>query len=281
MVSQVKVKNNKEGKIIKINKDLYTVKLNDSVLSCYVRGKLKNEKLVVGDNVKVDIENKMIEELIPRKNSLIRPLVANIDKLFIVVSTTIPSFSEFLLDKMIVLSSLENIEPIIIITKLDESEYKTKKYVTSIMKYYKKYYKVYKNTEIRKIEKEIKNSTVALCGQTGAGKSTLLNKIDKKLKLNTGEVSKSLGRGKHTTRIVELININDGLIADTPGFSSLELTCKKEQIKEVFPEFKVNCKYTGCLHIKENGCEVIEKVKNNKILKSRYESYLKLIKEVD
>ena len=133
----------------------------------------------------------------------------------------------------------------------------------------------------KKNQKEIKNSTVALCGQTGAGKSTLLNKIDKKLKLNTGEVSKSLGRGKHTTRIVELININDGLIADTPGFSSLELTCKKEQIKEVFPEFKVNCKYTGCLHIKENGCEVIEKVKNNKILKSRYESYLKLIKEVD
>ena len=150
----------------------------------------------------------------------------------------------------------------------------------STLKYYKKIgYKVYKNTEIRKIRKELKNSVSALGGQTGAGKSTLLNKIDKNLNLKTGEVSEALGRGKHTTRLVTLIPTCKGIIADTPGFSSLELNYKWNEISDGFKEFGYNCKYNTCNHTNINGCDVIKRVNAGKILKSRYDSYVKLIKE--
>ena len=270
----------KEGKIVKINKDLYTVLCDERVLSCYVRGKLKEDKLTVGDNVLVDVNSLTIEKQLPRKNTLIRPLVSNIDVLFIVVSTEVPAFSEYLLDKMLSLSIYNKIEPIIIVTKLDKISRKERKRIIKVLSYYKKYFKVYKNTSIRKIVKEIKGKTVALCGQTGAGKSTLLNKIDKNLKLNTDEVSYSLGRGKHTTRLVELMKVKGGFIADTPGFSSLDLNIERNELKHTFPDFNYVCKYKSCNHVSEDGCEVIKAVKNGKILKSRYENYLKLLKEI-
>lgn len=268
------------GKIISINKDLYTVMCDNSVFPCSVRGKLKNIKLTVGDNVCIDEINKTIEEVDKRKNTLIRPLVSNIDKLFIVVSTHLPKFSSYLLDKFLVLSEVNNIIPVIIVTKLDLCSKSEKKEVISILKYYKKIgYKVYTNKDIRKIKKEMKNSVIALAGQTGAGKSTLLNKIDKNLNLKTGEVSEALGRGKHTTRIVELIPVNDCLIADTPGFSSLELDLTKEEIRDGFIEFGYDCKYNSCIHINNEGCSVKTRVERGKILRSRYENYLKLIDE--
>lgn len=269
----------KEGKIVKINKDLYTVLSEESVLSCYVRGKLKNDKLTVGDNVSVDLNSLTIEKQLPRKNSLVRPLVSNIDSLFIVVSTEVPAFSEYLLDKMLSLAIYNKIKPIIIVTKLDKIKRNERNNILKVLKYYKKYFSVYKNTEIRKIVREINGKTVALCGQTGAGKSTLLNRIDKNLKLSTDEVSYTLGRGKHTTRLVELIKVKGGFIADTPGFSSLDLDISKDELKYTFPDFMVQCKYKSCNHIKEDGCKVIERVKTNKILYSRYENYLKLLKE--
>ena len=270
----------KEGKIVKINKDLYTVLCDERVLSCYVRGKLKEDKLTVGDNVLVDVNSLTIEKQLPRKNSLIRPLVSNIDVLFIVVSTEVPAFSEYLLDKMLSLSIYNKIKPIIIVTKLDKISRKERKRIIKVLSYYKKYFKVYKNTQVRKIVKEIKGKTIALCGQTGAGKSTLLNKIDRSLKLNTDEVSYSLGRGKHTTRLVELMKVKGGFIADTPGFSSLDLNIDKDELKYTFPDFDYVCKYKSCNHVKEDGCEVIKALNNKKILKSRYENYLKLLKEI-
>ena len=272
--------NFKEGKIVKINKDLYTVLSNESVLSCYVRGKLKSDKLTVGDNVLVDVKSLTIEKQLPRKNTLIRPLISNIDILFIVVSTEIPAFSEYLLDKMLSLSIYNKIKPVIIVPKLDKISRKEKLQIIKILSYYKKYFKVYKNTQIRKIVKEIKGKTIALCGQTGAGKSTLLNKIDKSLSLNTDEVSYSLGRGKHTTRLVELMKVKGGFIADTPGFSSLDLNINKDELKYTFPDFNYQCKYKSCNHINEDGCEVIKALNNKKILKSRYENYIKLLKEI-
>lgn len=272
--------NNKEAKIISINKDLYTVKNNNSVFLCSVRGKLKNIKLTVGDNVLINEETKTIEEALPRKNTLIRPLISNIDKLFIVVSTHLPEFSTYLLDKFLVLSEINSIEPIIIITKTDICSKKELKNVKTCVKYYKKIgYKVFYNKDIRKIKREMKDNVIAVAGQTGAGKSTLLNKIDKKLNLKTGEVSTALGRGKHTTRLVELLSVNNTLIADTPGFSSLELDITKDEIKDGFIEFGYNCKYNTCNHVNNDGCSVIERVNKGKILKSRYESYLKLINE--
>ena len=197
------------------------------------------------------------------------------------MSTHIPVWSTYLLDKFIVLAEANNIEPIICVTKLDLLSLKEKTSILKELKYYKKLgYKVIKNTEVNKIKKEIKNKTVCLTGQTGAGKSTLLNKIDKTLNLKVDEVSKSLKRGKHTTRLVELMEINNGLIADTPGFSSLELNMDKNDIKNHFKEFNIACKYKTCNHIKEEGCKVIELVNKNKILKSRYENYLKLLESV-
>ncbi len=268
------------GKIININKDLYTVIYNNSVFPCYVRGKLRGFKLTVGDNVIFDKDNLTIEEVTPRKNTLIRPLISNIDKLFIVTSTHLPEFSTYLLDKFLVLSEVNNIKPIIIITKLDICNKSEKREVLKSAKYYRKIgYKVYTNKDIRKIKKEMKSSVIALAGQTGAGKSTLLNKIDKTLNLKTGEVSTHLGRGKHTTRMVSLIPINDTLIADTPGFSSLELDMSKEEVMSGFIEFGYKCKYSSCTHINNDGCSVIDRVNKGVILKSRYENYLKLIKE--
>lgn len=276
-----------EGLIIKINSDLYTVKLeNEEILDCKCRGKFRNDKLkpLVGDKVKVDTEKKVVGKVYERKNELIRPSVANIDKLIIVVSTSIPKFSSFLLDKFLVIAHKNNIEPIIVITKMDLISRKLKKEVNLYIKYYKKIgYKVYKNKEIRKIKNEFNNSIVSLMGQTGAGKSTLLNKIDKTLNLKTNEVSKSLGRGKHTTRVVELHKIGTGMCADTPGFSSLELyNITKEDIKNAFIEFSKNCKYKTCMHVKEEGCSVLKQKQkeNNKVFDSRYNNYIKLLEEV-
>ena len=272
----------KEGKLININKNLYTIMSDsNSVFECSVRGKLRNDELIVGDNVLFDKNSKTIEKIHERKNSLIRPLVSNIDKLLIITSTHIPKFSTYLIDKFIVIALQNNIEPIIIITKEDLLKFKEKLIVRRYMKYYKKQgYKVYLNTQINKIKKEFKYSVVALCGQTGAGKSTLLNKIDPSLKLQTDDISLSLGRGKHTTRMVTLYKVSNGLVADTPGFSSVDLNVKKDELKNYFIEFGYNCKYKSCNHTNEDGCTVIEKVKHKKILKSRNENYLKIYEEL-
>ncbi len=269
------------GRLININKDLYTITENNSVFLCTARGKIRNEKLIVGDIVEFNPEEKTIEKVLPRKNSLIRPLVSNIDKLFIVTSVHIPKFSSYLIDKFIVIALQNNIEPLIIITKEDLISKKEKKEIRNYLKYYKSLgYKVYFNNNIRKIKKEIKSSLIALAGQTGAGKSTLLNKIDKNLKLETNEVSLALGRGKHTTRMVTLHKIAGGYIADTPGFSSLEVDIPKEELKNYFIEFEYNCKYNTCNHIKENNCDVIERVNKEEIPKERYENYKKLYEEI-
>jgi ribosome biogenesis GTPase len=152
-----------------------------------------------------------------------------------------------------------------------------KKYIN----YYRKLgIKVYVNTSLNKIKKEFIGSVVALCGQTGSGKSSLLNRLDVSLKLKTGEVSLSLGRGKHTTRLVELLEVNNGLIADTPGFSSLDICIDRKDIKKYYPDFNKSCKYRTCLHIKEDGCKIIELVNKGKIPNWRYENYIKFMEEV-
>ena len=236
---------------------------------------------VVGDNVIVDINTKTIEKVETRKNYLERPLIANIDKLLIVMSTSIPAFSSYLIDKFLLIAYKNQIEPIIVITKTDMITMKEKSEVKKYINYYRKLgIKVYINSSVSKIKKEFASSVVALCGQTGAGKSTLLNKVDASLSLKTGEVSESLGRGKHTTRLVELLEVNDGLIADTPGFSSLELNIPKKEIKKYYYDFNKPCKYRSCLHIKEEGCSIIEAVNKGKIPEWRYQNYLKFMEEV-
>ena len=143
------------------------------------------------------------------------------------------------------------------------------------MDYYKKIgYEVYDNRNIAEIKKIFKNKITVLTGQSGAGKSTLLNKIDPKLNLKTDEISVALGRGKHTTRHVELLEIEDGLVADTPGFSSLDfIGMTNEDIRDNFIEFnlyKEGCKYRDCMHLNEDECGIKS---NPNIIKSRYDNY--------
>lgn len=271
------------GKIICINKYMHKVLLsNNTIIDTRTRGKLRNNKItpVVGDNVEVDVKNKTIERVLERKNYLDRPLIANIDKLLIVMSTSIPIFSTYLIDKFLLIAYSHDIEPIIIVTKMDMISMKEKMEIKKYISYYRHLgIKVYVNTSVKKIKNEFKNSVVALCGQTGSGKSSLLNKVDASLKLKTGEVSLSLGRGKHTTRLVELLEVNDGLIADTPGFSSLEINMDKRDIRKYYKDFNYSCKYRSCIHVKEDGCKIINLVEKGKIPSWRYENYLKFIEE--
>ena len=220
-------------------------------------------------------------KVLPRKNSLIRPPIANIDQALIVTNVK-PSFDTNLLDKLLCIIEYNNIIPIICFTKLDllneEELININKYIT----YYKKIgYQVFINTEIEEIKKIFNEKITVLTGQTGAGKSTLINKLDSKFNIKTGEISKALGRGKHTTRHVELHKLYNGLVADTPGFSNVDFDdMSKEDIRDNFIEFneyKDNCKFRDCMHKNENICEIKNKVEEKEIIESRYENYLNFI----
>ena len=275
-----------EGKIIKIVSNLYSVKINnDEIIECRARGKFRKEEItpLVGDLCKIDYDNKYILEILPRKNYLMRPMIANVDAALIVVSVKEPNLSLNLLDKMISIISINDIEPVICFSKLDLLKNMEKKEIKKLIKYYKKIgYKVLTNKEPRKIIKLLKNKIVVITGQTGAGKSTLLNKLDKNLNLKTDEISSALGRGKHTTRHVELFKFKNCYIADTPGFSSLDFKeWTKEDIKKSFKEFQnFNCEYKDCMHNKEKNCAVRNAVEKKEILQSRYENYLNFIKNM-
>lgn len=272
------------GKIIKILSNDYTIKLsNNEIIITKARGVFRNKNItpLVGDNVIVNIDKKVIDEILPRENELIRPPVANIDQAIIVVSCIKPDFSSNLLDKMLDIIEYNNIIPIIVITKYDLLQ--DTSYIDDVIKYYKFIgYKVFINSEIDEIKKLFNNKVTILTGQTGVGKSTLINKIGD-MTLATNEISEALGRGKHTTRHVELYELLGGLIADTPGFSSLSfIDMTKEDIRDNFIEFNIykdKCKYRDCMHINEEECGIKRKVNENIISKERYENYIKYIEE--
>ena len=273
------------GRIIKIVSNDYTVKCEDgNTYICKARGVFRNKKItpLVGDFVKITKEKKLIEEIMKRKNELIRPPVSNIDIALVVTSAKEPDFSSNLLDKMIDIIEFNNIMPVICISKYDLLD--NTKEMDEIIEYYKKIgYKVFINTQIEDIKKIFKDNVTILTGQTGVGKSSLINRLEKSMDLKTGEISKALGRGKHTTRHTELFELFDGYVADTPGFSSLNfIGMNKEDIRDNFIEFneyKDKCKYRDCMHVNEDDCEIKRRVSNNEILKSRYDNYVKFILE--
>ena len=266
------------GKIIKNISNDYTIDSNGNLYTCKPRGKfrLNNQTPLVGDIVIFDEINKYITEILPRKNELIRPNVANIDIAVIVTSVKEPTLDTNLLDKNLTIISYNNIEPIIFFTKIDLLNEFEKKELTNLIKYYQEIgYQV--STEPVDLLNKIKNKVVVFTGQSGAGKSTLLNKLEPNLKLKTDKISKALGRGKHTTRHSELYQIHDTFIVDTPGFSKLDFHNMtnldiRDNMKEMFDNVH-NCKYKDCMHIKEDGCYVKKLLQENKILQTRYENY--------
>ena len=273
-----------QGQIVKIISDLHFVSYEDCVYPCKCRGIFRKEHIipVVGDYVLFNSEKKLIEKILPRKNEFQRPKVSNVDQAFLITSLKHPDFSLNLLDKLLVLMEMNNVEPIICITKKDlinEEEFAD---INNCLEYYKRIgYKVVFNTELDKIKDLLMDKTSVFTGQTGAGKSTLLNKLNPEWNLDTGEISLALGRGRHTTRVVELFELFGGKVMDTPGFSALDFKNSKiEDIRNAFVEFELYpCPFRDCNHIKEGECEVKSAVDANNIMKSRYDNYLSFIEE--
>ncbi len=273
-----------KGIIIKNISNDYTVRSNGIDYVCKPRGKFRNLNItpLVGDIVEFDEQNNYLLEIQKRKNELVRPPVANIDQAVIVMSIAKPDFSDNLLDKLLCVIEFNNIKPIICFTKLDLLEQDEIDCANRFIEYYKKIgYDVYKNTELDKIKTIFKDKVTVFTGQSGAGKSTLLNKLNPSLNIKTDEISIALGRGKHTTRHVELINLFNGLVADTPGFSSLSfIDMTRDDIRDNFIEFnnyRDKCAYKDCKHHLEEDCEIKRQLQQHNILNSRYENYIKFI----
>lgn len=274
------------GRVIKLISNTWTVNLNNQYIDCKSVGKFRHLNIspLVGDMVEVDEENSIITNILPRKNELVRPPISNIDQAIIITSCIEPSFSSNLLDKMLVVIEYNNIKPVICFTKYDLLKDTTE--IDEIINYYKEIgYNVFINNELDKIKSILNGKISVLTGQTGVGKSSLLNSLKLDLNLPTGEISKALGRGRHTTRHVELLEIADGLVADTPGFSSLDfIGMNKDDIKDNFIEFYNNedkCRYQDCHHIKEEGCYIKKLVSDQVIRKTRYDNYVKFIESID
>ena len=274
------------GRIVRIISNLYTVACEDELYACRARGKFRNEHIVpvVGDNVVIDVEKQVITDILPRTNELYRPVIANVDIGLIITSTKKPTLDLVLLDKLISVITFNDIEPVICFTKLDLLNEEELSNVDNLRKYYEMVgIKCFYNNEVTEIKKFIKDKVVVLAGQTGAGKSSLLNRLDDSLDIKTDEISEALGRGKHTTRHVELYEIGEGFIADTPGFSALDFKdMDKEQLRDTFIEFReYDCKFRDCMHKKEINCGVKEAVENKLILESRYNNYLQYLEELE
>lgn len=268
-----------QGRIIKALSGFYYVEDDDKIIQCRARGKFRKDEIkpLVGDYV--EYQDNYIMKLLPRKNFLIRPPICNVDQALIVSSCKEPDFSSMLLDKFLLVIEHLQIEPIIVISKIDLGDKEVKKYIAD---YRKAGYRVYEisskdNVGIMELKSVFKDKITVITGQSGVGKSSLLNALDINLNLETNVISKSLGRGKHTTRHVELIKMYDGYIGDTPGFSSIDLNIKPEELAVAyhdFEEYSHKCKFRGCLHDSEPNCGVKQAVVDGVISKERYEHYL-------
>lgn len=282
-----------KGKIIKGIGGFYYVDTIDGVFECKARGNFRKEKItpLVGDNVEISINENAentIDVIENRKNELVRPPLANLDRLFIVASLVDPKINTIIIDNLIAIAEYKNIEPIIVLTKTDLCD--DANVYRNI--YEKAGFKVVEcNNNIGSGSDEIKALLNGYCsaftGNTGVGKSSLLNNIFPELNLQTGETSKKLGRGKHTTRHCELFKVDGGYIADTPGFSSLDFQrCErilKDDLADCFREFEDYlgfCKFNSCSHVNDKGCAIVEAVNNGKISKSRHVSYVSMFNEV-
>lgn len=280
-----------QGRIIRLISNQYQVLLKDKrIVDTIASGKLRLKMAPKAGDI-VDIEKRenhyVIVDIKERFNDLRRPAIANVDQMLIMMSAKNPDFSVSLVDQMIVMANYHHLKPIIIVSKMDLLSEDDEINIL-IDNYSKSGYEVIKTdllTDTSAIEAIVSNKFSVLSGQSGVGKSTLLNRINPEFQIRTQEVSNVLGRGKHTTRHVQFLPIKDGWIADTPGFSKIEMTdLTKEELRDSmveFFEYAQHCRFSDCFHINEPGCNVIKSVKDNIIPKERYENYVKFYEEIN
>lgn len=282
-----------DGIIIKGIGGFYYVEAADGIIyECKARGVFRKEKVtpLAGDKVEisVDVNNKnSIDKIYERRNMFKRPPIANVDKLVIVSSVCDPRPNLLIIDRLSAVAVYKNVEPIIVFTKND-------------LQSADEYIEIYKNAGFKtfavsnetgegigEVKAVIENGVCVFTGNSGVGKSSLINRMYPDFALETGEISKKLGRGRHTTRHVELLKINNGYIADTPGFSSLDFETndliKKDELAFCFPDFSDyidSCRFSTCAHVNDKGCRLIEAVNSGDVMRSRHESYVTMYNEV-
>lgn len=277
------------GKIIKSISGFYDVLTAEGVVErTRARGNFRKQKIkpVVGDHVEFD--DGYLLAVKPRRNVLVRPPMANLDLAVVVMSAVEPEFSTNLLDRYLVYLAANQMDALIYVSKLDLlTEEQLAKLTPVFAEYTKIGYQVYthQTADLADIKTAAAGKTLMVMGQSGAGKSTLLNHLLPELKLATAEISQSLNRGKHTTRTVTLYPIGaGGAIADTPGFSSLDLSqINLDELNQYFvefPEFAVQCRFRGCKHLQEPDCAVKAAVETGEIAKFRYNDYLQIHDEL-
>lgn len=281
-----------EGIIIKGIGGFYYVEAAEKIYECKARGifRKKGSAPVPGDKVEIAVPNEgfaSIDKIFPRKNRLVRPALANIDRLVIVVSTCNPQPNTFIVDKITATAVDKDIEPVIVISKTDLLNGKDLKEIYTLAGFNVIEFSAVNGTGANEIKKLLNGKITGFTGNSGVGKSTLLNCIFPDFNLQTGAISQKLGRGRHTTRSVELFKADGGYVADTPGFSTVDLQryelIDKERLAYAFPEFidyLGECKFTSCSHTCEKGCAVLQAVRDGKIHPSRHSSYVEMYNEV-
>lgn len=285
---------NREGIIIKSQKELYYVQSDNLIYKSKARGlfRERNLKPLVGDRVIIQVLNDKeayIEEIFDRKSEIVRPPVANINQILLVQSLIKPKINFNIFDKYLVMLEHLNLPLIIVVNKSDLVSEELKNEFMEI--YSKTGYKIIFTSSvdeqgIEELKKCLQGNISVLAGPSGVGKSSLLNKLSENINVQTGSISNKTSRGKHTTRHSELFTLDeDSFILDTPGFTSLNLDFIENPylVEKFFPEFSkyVNeCKFSNCQHINEPICGVKQALKENKLSKSRYENYLSIRQEI-
>lgn len=285
---------NKEytGRILRSLSGFYDVQTPEGLITCRGRGSLrkKGESPLTGDVVKVTVEHGkgMVEEILPRRNSFIRPAVANVDALVIFAANVNPVTEPFLIDRVAAIAGDRGVPVYLCINKCDldpavdlERIYRSAGFSVIVTS-------AETGEGVEQLRQLLKGKLTAFTGNSGVGKSSILNRLCPELQLPTGEVSEKLGRGRHTTRHVELYRLDDDTyVADTPGFSSFDTDqmdlVLKENLQYAFPDFGDylgQCQFHDCSHRKEPGCAVTAALREGRIQPTRYDSYLRLYEKV-